>query len=54
MTYVIENYVTENQEFYTKILDLEKTGTQKRNPEDRFSYNSFQILAGGQGKAVNI
>ena len=44
----------ENQEFYTKVLDLGKTGTQKQNPEDRFSYNGAQILAAGQGKAVNI
>ena len=44
----------ENQEFYMKVLDLEKTGTQKRNPKYRFSYNGAQILAGGQGKAMNI
>ena len=37
-----------------KVLDFEKTGTQKRNPEDRFSYNGAQILAAGQGKAVNL
>ena len=44
----------ENQEFYTMVLDFEKTGTQKQNPEDRFSYNGTQILAAGQGIAVNI
>ena len=45
----------ENQKFYTKrVFDLEKTWTQKRNPEDRFSYNGAQILAAGQIKSVNI
>ena len=44
----------ENQEFYTNVLDLEKNRTQKRNPEDRFSYNGAQILAADQGKAVNL
>ena len=44
----------ENQELYTKVLDLEKTGAQKRNPEYRFSYNGAQTLAADQRKAVNI
>ena len=37
-----------------KVFDLEKTWTQNRNPEDRFTCNEAQILAAGHGKAVNI